>query len=87
LRADTALLTRLVPAGCGLSGARTRYAAVRAAPRGRRIVVSATARLAASQLVCHGRAAGAAPSAGPTRLRLELLRTAAGLRIAALRTG
>ncbi|HEU5265905.1 MAG TPA: protein kinase, partial [Jatrophihabitans sp.] len=82
LRADTALLTRLVPTGCGLTGARTRYAGLRVSHRNGRTAVTATATLAASRLVCHGTVRAAAPRAGPATLRLELAQTATGLRIA-----
>ena len=82
LRADTALLMRLVPTGCGLTGARTRYAGLQVSHREGRIAVTASATLAASRLVCHGQVRAAAPRAGPATLRLELAPTAAGLRIA-----
>jgi hypothetical protein len=83
LVADRALLAQLVPPGCGLRGAHTRYEAVAAAARrGDRAAITATATLATSQLVCAGRVRATAPGAGPTRLRLELVRTPAGWRIA-----
>jgi hypothetical protein len=82
LTADTALLRRIVPGGCGLAGARTSYSAVRAVPNGNGVVVTATATLSPSQLLCDGHRRGAAPGAGPTTLRLELINTAAGPRIA-----
>ncbi|HET8582917.1 MAG TPA: protein kinase [Jatrophihabitans sp.] len=85
LTADTALLTRIVPTGCGLAGVRTRYTAVHATENGSRAVLTATATLPASRLVCGGRQGGTAPGAGPTALRLELVRTADGPRIAAQR--
>jgi hypothetical protein len=82
LGADRALLRRLVPAGCVLRGVRTEFGGVqaRAAPRG--TVVTVTARLPASRLVCPGRPPATVPGTGPTRLRLRLVPTAAGVRIA-----
>jgi hypothetical protein len=82
LRADAAQLARLVPAGCGLTGARTRYSGLHVTRRADRIAVTATASLAASHLVCGGRVTGAAARAGPATLRLELAETADGPRIA-----
>lgn len=82
LEADTALLSRLVPPGCGLTGARTRYTDVRVRTRGDRVWVTATAALPPSQLICGGRARATAPGAGPSRLRLELATTSRGPRIA-----
>jgi hypothetical protein len=85
LAADTALLSRTVPQGCRLTGARTTYSAVRATPRGQGAIVTATARLAPSQLLCAGHRRGSAAGAGPTVLQLELVPTADGLRIATQR--
>jgi hypothetical protein len=82
LRADTAQLTRLVPAGCGLVGAHTRYTSVRVAAHGDRAVVTATAALPITRVVCSGQVSERARSVPPTRLRLELARTRAGVRIA-----
>lgn len=82
LAADSTLLSRIVPAGCGLAGAHTTYSAPRAAPTGRGAVVTVTARLAPSRLMCSGRLRGTAAGAGPAVLRLELVRTADGVRIA-----
>jgi eukaryotic-like serine/threonine-protein kinase len=82
LAADAALLARLVPVGCGLSGVRTRYSQVHATTSGGHVVLTATAVLSSSQLVCGGQRRAIAPGAGPTRLRLELARTPNGLRIA-----
>lgn len=83
LAADSNLLLRIVPAGCGLAGARTTYSGLRATSKGRGAVVTVTARLAPSRLVCSGRLRATAAGAGPARLRLELVRTADGVRIAA----
>jgi hypothetical protein len=65
-----------------LRGVRTEFGGVqaRAAPRG--TVVTVTARLPASRLVCPGRPLATVPGTGPTRLRLRLVPTAAGVRIA-----
>jgi hypothetical protein len=82
LQADTALLRRLVPKGCGLTGVRTTYSHVFARSTGGRATVQATARLPPTQLVCGGRPRATVPGAGPTRLRLELTTTADGIRIA-----
>jgi hypothetical protein len=83
-RADASLLLRLVPAGCGLQGVRTAYSAVRVTSSGSRTVITATARLPVTRLTCHGRLRATARGTGPTTLRLELVRTGAGRRIAAL---
>jgi hypothetical protein len=85
LAADTALLRRIVPAGCGLTGARTRYDGVRVSAHGDQLTLTATATLAPSRLICHGTQRGVAAGAGPTRLRLQLIRTSDGYRIAAER--
>lgn len=81
LRADVGLLARLVPVGCRLLGVRTRYTALDVHRHGSRSTVSALATLGASRLICgrqlRGRAAGAR-----SRLRIVLVRTAAGTRIA-----
>jgi serine/threonine protein kinase len=82
LSADTALLTRIVPPGCGLVGARTHYADVHVSVRGDTVQVSARASLPPSTLVCRGSPPRRAEAAGPATLRLELIHTAAGLRIA-----
>jgi hypothetical protein len=83
LAADSALLSRIVPVGCGLAGARTAYSGLRAVPRDGGALVTVTARLAPSRLICSGRLRGTAAGAGPARLRLELVPTADGVRIAA----
>jgi hypothetical protein len=85
LRADAALLAKIVPVGCGLSGVRTTYSAVRADAHGSRIVLRTVATLPATHLMCSGRPRGRAPGTGPTRLQVELVSTSAGLRIAAER--
>jgi hypothetical protein len=82
LRADTAMLRRAVPSGCVLSGVRTRYSGVAVTVDGERAVITATATLPVSQLRCRGRPSATVPGAGPTRLRLELVPTGAGPRIA-----
>ncbi len=67
------------------TGARTTYSALRIAGHAGRYTVTATASLAASRLVCEGRALGSAPRAGPATLRLELADTRDGPRIATQR--
>jgi hypothetical protein len=85
LAADTALLARIVPAGCTLAGARTRYTGLRAAAHGDRVDVTVTATLPPSRLMCAGHLRATAPGAGPAALQLTLAQTPAGLRIAAQR--
>ncbi len=85
LRADAALLARLVPQGCGLTGARTRYAQVRAEQHGARTVVVVRASLPAAALICAGRLRAVTSAVGPATLRLELVATARGPRIATQR--
>jgi hypothetical protein len=81
LAADAASLTGLVPAGCRLLGARTSYTRTRIAARAGRAAVSTSAAMAPSRLICPGRAAR--PAAGvKARLRIVLVDTAAGVRIA-----
>jgi hypothetical protein len=82
LDADAALIERIVPAGCGLVGARTHYGHVRGAVRGASVHVTATATLPPTRLMCHGRTAGTARPVGPTTLHVTLRRTPGGLRIA-----
>jgi hypothetical protein len=83
--ADTAMVERIVPRGCGLVGVRTRYAGVRVAASGPRVVVTATATMSTSRLMCGATARGTAAGAGPVSLRIDIVRTAAGVRIAAQR--
>jgi hypothetical protein len=80
LAADVASLTRLVPAGCRLRGARTHFAQERLDAYEARAVVTASATMTASRLSCPGRAARSAPAAG-ARLRIVLKDTADGIRI------
>jgi serine/threonine protein kinase len=80
---DVAQLTRLVPSGCGLRGVRTQYADVRVTVSGARATVLVQATLPPSQLVCGGSVRATLPGAGPTRLRVELVRTSGGVRLAA----
>lgn len=85
LRADAALLHRVVPAACGLAGVRTTYSDAQASRRGAHTVLTVTATLPPSRLVCGGTVSGRAAGTGPTRLRVELTHTRAGIRIAAER--
>jgi hypothetical protein len=82
LRADTAQLARLVPAGCGLIGVRSRFVPVAVRHTPGRDVLTVTATLPSSRLTCAGRAHGTAPGTAPTRLAVSLVRTDAGPRIA-----
>ncbi|MEP6599494.1 MAG: serine/threonine-protein kinase [Actinomycetota bacterium] len=83
---DISLLARAVPAGCSLVGVHTTYAGVRASPgSGGRIVVTTSATLAPSTLVCGGVRSGSGAAAGPARLRIELARNGEGYRIASQR--
>jgi hypothetical protein len=79
---DTALLRRVVPAGCGLVGVHTTYAAVTVSPASQRLVLSTTATLAPSRLSCHRTTSAGAAGERPTRLRIELVRRSDGYRIA-----
>ena len=72
LRADTSLLLRIVPVGCGLHGVRTTYADVRVAAAGARTVVTAEVSLPATDLICGTTPSGRAPAVGPLRLRTIL---------------
>lgn len=85
LAQDSALLLRVVPAGCELVGVRTSYSAVQVTPAVGRLVLAATATLAPSTLTCHAAVAGRAAGEPPTRLRIELVPTAGGYRIASQR--
>jgi hypothetical protein len=82
LHADAALLARLVPDGCGLRGVHTRYTQVGVTAHGRTALLRVTATMPATVLICHGVRAGRAAALGPAALRLRLVRTAAGVRIA-----
>jgi eukaryotic-like serine/threonine-protein kinase len=84
LRADQETLLRLVPPGCRLLGAQTTYSHPDVLRRGGTAVVTATAALRRSQLVCaDGRRMQAAGAVA--RLRVQLRKTPAGVRITALR--
>jgi hypothetical protein len=85
LQADLASLARLVPPGCRLTGAHTRYRRVDVASGEQRAVVTAAATMAASRLICPGRATRHAPAAA-ARLRIVLTRSAGAVRIATERT-
>lgn len=85
LNRDRAQLLRLVPAGCGLTGALTTYELRDVHSVASRSVVIVTASLPATRLVCAGNARVAAPPTPRTRLRIELTQTADGPRISAER--
>jgi hypothetical protein len=82
LRVDAGQLIRLVPAGCGLAGVRSHYARLELRAARTRGVLTVRATLAPSRLSCGGRPRGTAAGAGPTTLRVVLVRTPAGVRIA-----
>jgi hypothetical protein len=84
LAADAATLNRLVPPGCALRGAHTRYSPVQVSDRGSSAVLTATAHLAPARLRCGG---GRRDTSRATvaRLRIVLQATGSGVRIAAQR--
>ena len=82
LQADTALLLRIVPAGCGLPGVRSHYRDLRVATARGRTVVTARVSLPATTLRCAGVPSGRAPAVGPMILRLTLAGPPASARIA-----
>jgi hypothetical protein len=92
LAADTAQLTSTVPAGCGLVGVRTDYrspelaAPVGSAPAGS-VAVTVTATLSPATLSCAGLMRSRTRPAGPTTLRLLLVDSGGGWRIASQRLG
>jgi hypothetical protein len=84
LRADTAQLTRLVPAGCGLAGAHTRFTRVQVADHGSWAVIHAVARVPPSDLRCSGATTEHDAATRPQALRVTLVRTVRGVRIRAV---
>jgi eukaryotic-like serine/threonine-protein kinase len=79
LRQDTALLTRLVPAGCRLVGVHTDYGQVRViGATASRVQASVRATLSDSVLVCGGTTTGRALGSGPSMLRIVLAPHGAG---------
>ena len=86
LQADTALLLRLVPPGCGLAGVRNSYSGVRPVTRhAADVVVHAEVALRPSQLRCGGTVRASAPGSPPAALTLTLRRVAGGYRLAGIR--
>lgn len=86
LLADTQQLRRSVPAGCGLTGVRTTYRSLHVvAADGSHVVLTVTATLASSALICHGAHRSSAAGTAPTELRLELTRAGGHRRISAQR--
>jgi hypothetical protein len=84
LARDTALLTSIVPAGCGLRGARTSYRDLAVTSRtSTRVAVVVRATLARGSLRCAGAPRRATAGAGPVTLHITLAQGAAGYRIAA----
>jgi hypothetical protein len=85
LTQDTQLLERLVPSGCGLQGVKTTYTNVKIVSRAAEsVVVSATATLTQSMLICDGAATARAPGAGPSSLQLTLSWRKSGYLIAGI---
>jgi hypothetical protein len=83
-RQDAATLRRLVPAGCALTGLHSTYSRARVTSQEpARAEVTVLARLPRTELVCGSRPAIVLPGAGPSWLRVTLVRTAVGIRIAA----
>lgn len=82
LAEDTALLERLVPAGCGLVGVHTTFADLISTPDADGdIVVTAKATLAESTLTCSAAPTGPAtvvPGDGPAMLQIVLVHRGAG---------
>lgn len=92
LAADTAQLIRSVPAGCRLTGVHTGYRdPTVGAPADmvpvRSVTVTVTATLAPAILSCAGVVRSRTRPAGPTALRLRLIDSGAGWRIASQRLG
>jgi hypothetical protein len=93
LSADAAQLRAMVPGGCGLIGAATSYAVLSAtpadeAPAQRQAQITATATLAAGQLICQGAVQGSSAELGPVTMQLVLRPGDDGLwRIAEQRRG
>lgn len=82
---DAAMITAIVPRGCGLIGARTDYGAVTVLGQSpTRVTLQVTATLHPSSLQCSGVSAGQAPGERSTRLRVELLRAGDQVRIEAI---
>jgi hypothetical protein len=84
LRADTAELTRLVPSGCGLVGAHTRFSSLRVSDHGSWAVIHAVARVPSSDLRCAGTTTAHGAATRAQELRLTLVGTARGVRISAV---
>jgi hypothetical protein len=85
LDADTRLLDRLVPSGCGLRGVHTAYGQVAVLQRTpRRTEVSARATLSKSLLVCSGSPRASAAGSGPTTLHITLVAKGSGYVISAI---
>lgn len=88
LRQDTASLTRLVPAGCGLVGLRTSYTHVREVLRSAAAAtVTATANLAPARVMCRGAVLNTTASRTGVVMTIGLVRTASGWRIGSMMLG
>jgi hypothetical protein len=85
LREDKALLLRLVPAGCGLTGVRTTYDDVQLTARTTdTATVKVSVTLSDSLLSCRGTPKGRAPGSGPSTLHIGLTRHGSGYLISAI---
>jgi hypothetical protein len=85
-RQDARSLARLVPQGCVLAGASTRYTAVRTVPNDDAAardgaLLAARAALHRSILRCRGRPQAVTPATRPVSVRILVVRTRAGPRI------
>jgi hypothetical protein len=88
LRQDAATLLALTAPGCGITGLHTAYERPQVTVRGAgRAVVTVSARVAPSVLSCPGNPARPVAGTVPTTLRIELVRTRHGPRIASLEAG
>jgi hypothetical protein len=82
---DTALLTKIVPSGCGLDGVHTTYSQVNVlSSHGDTLEVSTQATLSQSLLVCAGTAKGTAAGSPATPLRIVLVKKRTGYLISAI---
>jgi hypothetical protein len=83
LEQDTALLRKVVRPGCALLGVHTTFAVTQVAGIGPELItVRVQATLAPSTLVCAGLPTATEPGAGPTTLRIALMRSGQHYRVA-----
>jgi hypothetical protein len=84
---DAALITQLVPSGCGLLGVRTTYRDVRVVSRsGAGVVLSASAELTPSTLQCGATSSGSAAGLPSTPIRIGLTRSGPSYLITSIET-